>query len=509
MISFDITGTGGFSARVELLQQPDAAHNSSALEVRLYIISTRWLGVTYWLQGQAAERAFSSSYDHVYIDKIGEPAAVGEPWSLQVQHGADGTGTVTVSVKLRGYTADGGYGNGWSVEGSRTVALTPIALASTVKVTPGDETTIAINRRNSGYTHLLGYTFGSLSGYITDSGSISQVPVVCKETVIRFPVPEAFYRQLPHEKQGLCRLRCVTLDGDRQVGVAVEEDFTVTVPESYGPAIAPAVEDINPQTLALTGNSRVAVRFMSRLQCTAAVQGQLGAEILECTAQGQPLPAVVEGAERVLFQAVDSRGYCTQCTVTPKTVPYVLLTANGTCRRVDPTSGTVELTVRGSCYGGSFGTVDNSLQLTATAGGSTYAVTPTVRGDSYEATLRLEGLGYEQSHTIAVTVRDALMTVTLDLLLSRGVPVFDWGKRDFAFHVPITAPSVNGIRNPALKAWPVGAVLLMPADPKDFIGGKWEHFTIPGINLDAWRRLQGADTLGTAVLGQLVLGTEE
>lgn len=509
MISFDIAGTGGFSARVELREQQDEAGNRSTLEARLYIISTRWLGVTYWLQGQVGGQAFSSNYDHVYIDKLSEPAMVGTAWEMQVQHEPDGTGSVTVSVKLRGYTADGGYGNGWAVEGSRTVALTPIALSSTVQIAEGEVTTVAINRRNSGYTHLLEYAFGGLSGFITDSGQISDSPVVCKETVISFPIPEEFYRQLPNAMQGDCTLHCTTLDGDRQVGAVAVTVFQVTVPERYAPLVETAVEDIEPKTVALTGDPTVAVRFMSKLQCDARVQGQLGADILSCTANGQPLPAVVEGGEKVVIRAVDSRGFCTEDTVTPETVPYVLLTVNGTCNRLDPTSGAVELTVRGSCFGGSFGKADNSLTLTATAGGSSFAMTPTMYGDSYEATVRLEGLGYEQSHTVTVTARDALMTAEADLFLGRGVPVFDWGRQDFAFHVPITAPSVNGIRNPALKAWPVGAVLLGAADPAASIGGKWAHFTLPGIDLDAWRRIQGADTLGTAVLGQMMLGTEE
>lgn len=507
MITMDFSGTGGFSARVELHQQPDVDRNCSVLEAKLYIISTRWLGVTYWLQGQVTGRSFSSSYDNVYADKIGEPALAGQPWSFQVEHDPEGNGSVTVTVKLSGYTADGGYGNGWRIEGSKTAILEPIALSSQVALTEGEVTTIAINRKNSGYTHVIECAFGDLHGYIDDNGILNETPVVCRETVIRFPVPEAFYRQIPNAQTGEGTLTCITLNGDRQVGSAAVTALRITVPQQYKPHITHCLRDCNPETVALTGNEAVAVRFMSHIFCEAGAEGFLGATIVELTANGAAVPATLAYTDKVLLRAVDSRGYVTEQVKTMETVPYVLLTVNGSCNRTAATGATVEVTLRGSCYGGSFGIADNHLTITITAGGKTYTATPEIREDRYEGNFQLEELGYEQSHVITVTARDALMEVTTELLLSRGVPVFDWGRRDFAFHVPVTAPSVNGIKNPALKAWPVGALLIVPNDPTAAIGGKWEHTTLLGV--DAWRRVQGADLLGAAALGALVLGTEE
>ena len=155
MITFDIPGTGGFSVRVELQEQVDTDKNCSYLTARLYLISTKWFGVNYWLSGQVTGRSFSSNSDHVYIGAVNTPTAVGDTWSFTADHLPDGTGTVTVTVALRGYTADGGYGSGWRVEGSRTVALTPALLASGVQVTEGAVSTIAISRRNSSYSHIL------------------------------------------------------------------------------------------------------------------------------------------------------------------------------------------------------------------------------------------------------------------------------------------------------------------------------------------------------------------
>ena len=501
MISFDITGTGGFSACVELTEQVSAEENVSVLEARLYIISSRWLGGPYWLQGQAAGRDFSSNYDSVYIRELGVPAQVGQPWSFTVPHEPDGTGSVTVSVSLRGYTTDGSGGNGWRIEGSKTVSLTPIAQASQVSATDGEVggvCHITITRKDPDYSHLLTYTFGSLQG-----------SVPCTDTAVSWTIPEEFYGELTDSPSGICTLTCTTMDGEKQVGQPTRTSFTVTVPLSCGPLLVPSVLDTLAGTVALTGDASTVVRHMSQVRCSAQCQGQKGAQIQAVTVNGQPVPAVLTGMERYVFKATDSRGYSTEQVVQPKLINYELPTVGGFCSRVDPRTGTARLTVRGSCFFGSFGLRENSLTLTATVNDRVYTLTPVCDSDSYQASAELQDLSYDRDYTVTVTARDELNTATAELTISAGEPVFDWGQRDFAFHVPVTAPRINGIKNPALKAWPVGAVILMENDPGDVIGGKWAHFTLPGIDLDAWRRLQGADVLGTAVLGRLVLGTEE
>ena len=47
------------------------------------------------------------------------------------------------------------------------------------------------------------------------------------------------------------------------------------------------------------------------------------------------------------------------------------------------------------------------------------------------------GLGEQHLYTLTVTVRDKLETAQKTLILPKGLPVFDWGEGDFAFHVPV------------------------------------------------------------------------
>ena len=56
----------------------------------------------------------------------------------------------------------------------------------------------------------------------------------------------------------------------------------------------------------------------------------------------------------------------------------------------------------------------------------------------YTATAALEGLAYDKASTLSVTVEDKLIEHTLSVTVKPGVPVFDWGEKDFAFHVPVT-----------------------------------------------------------------------
>ena len=49
---------------------------------------------------------------------------------------------------------------------------------------------------------------------------------------------------------------------------------------------------------------------------------------------------------------------------------------------------------------------------------------------------------YRKSYDFQIQAYDgangtALTTVTRDLVIKRGIPVFDWGENDFNFHVPV------------------------------------------------------------------------
>lgn len=510
MSQYELTAdSAGVSALLSCTETVNEQANTSTLAITLQLKSRQWYGVTYWLEGTIGDVTLDKSVHYGYLGGLNKYYPVEQTFYTTVAHEPDGTGTAVLTVNLRGTTRSGTAGSGWRIQTAVSVPLTPIARCSGVVATDADigaVSMIAVSRRNNSYTHTISYSFGKLSGYIGEDGQLSSEPVYCTAAAIGFTVPESFYYELTDAPTGVCTLTCATYDGREQVGVSAQCGFTVTAPKSRcAPVLETQLTDVNPQTLALTGDEKTMVRFCSHVQAQLAARGQYGAEIVEHTLTGITYEPQ---SNQFDFYARDSRGYETAQTVVMPMVDYVPITANLSCSRAAAISTDAVLTVRGSCYNGSFGAAHNSLRLTVRAGGRAYTLEPVFSGNSYTAICTLEGLDYTVSHRITVEAADLLTTATAQVSLQQGVPVFDWGKRDFAFHVPITAPMINGVTSLALRPWPVGAVLMTVEDqsPAASLGGKWEKLENMGLPLFVWKRLKTADTLGAAILGTMTLG---
>lgn len=161
------------------------------------------------------------------------------------------------------------------------------------------------------------------------------------------------------------------------------------------------------------------------------------------------IPNVESGS--VVFSAKDSRGYSSSVTVNAPMVSYVKLTNNATGTRTDPTSGNATLTLRGNYYNGSFGAVDNTLEIKYRIGDGEYIpVTPTISGNTYSASVPLTDLDYTQAYTVEIVVTDKLASASKNVTIGKGVPVFDWGDSDMNIHVPLTVDrvTIGAISNP-------------------------------------------------------------
>ena len=375
--------------------------------------------------------------------KIGQVLASGQK---VITHNNDGSRRVAMKIEAGIYV--------WAInkDGSATFDLDTIPRASTIGAADaniGSNTTIVVNRKSTAYTHSIAYKFGSLSGYITADGKTSSSESKYSATTISFAIPTSFYAQIPNAKTGTCTLTIKTYSGSTQIGDPQTCTFTVTAPQSAcAPSVSGTVVDSNVTTKALTGDDSKLVRYYSTALCTITAKAKNSATISEKKIGG----AVVSGNTRsiskveqntVSFYAKDSRGYEATANVGFTLIPYVLLTNNSSGQRTDPTSGNAKLTIKGDFYNGSFGAVDNALSVKyriAPSGGSygDYVdVTPTTTGDSYSASVPLSGLDYESEYTIQIVAADKLASVTKTVTIRRGIPVFDWGENDFAFHVPV------------------------------------------------------------------------
>ncbi len=376
--------------------------------------------------------------------------------SQTVTHDADGSLSLSVQGKTWGVSDNKYAPPDMSVSG--TLALTQIPRASTLGATDGDigsMSVIAVDRKSTAYTHSIGYQFGSLTGYIKGDGSVSSTEVKLTATNISFQIPTTFYAQIPNGKSGVCTLTCKTYSGTAQIDQAQTATFTAKVNQSQNtPQVTGTVQDINSKTLDLTGDSSILVRYQSTARCTISAQAKNSASIVSRSVNGQSLTqtldisAVQTGS--FVFRAQDSRGYSASCSISKTVIPYVPLTCNVSIQRPEPTEDRIVLTISKSNYfKGSFGSKENALTISYVSGSQSGTITPVIQDNSYTAELELTGFPYDETRKIQLTVSDKLTTLNRSLTVMRGLPVFDWSQTDFCFHVPVTAPSVNGSAGPA------------------------------------------------------------
>ncbi len=303
---------------------------------------------------------------------------------------------------------------------------------------------ITIARASSSFTHTITYRFGTLTGTIAEKTTATSITT--------WTIPEEFYTQIPDSKIGYGLLTCVTYSGSTPIGSATTCELIATTDENKcKPTVSGKVIDVNPNTTAKTGNENILVRYCSTARCTITTTLNKNAgKILVQTVNNTlmdgntlDIPNVEVGVFD--FYAKDSREYHNTDKETNTLVPYVMLTANVTGWRVDPTSGNAVLRVEGNCFKGNFGAKDNTLTIqyqNGDVGGG--EVKPTIKDDStYSVDIPLSGLDYTKAFNYEVVVFDELSTVTKTTTIQKGIPVFDWGEEDFNFNVPVTINGVN------------------------------------------------------------------
>ena len=364
----------------------------------------------------------------------------------------------------------------------QVVALDTIPLASTVAATDAFVEAVcmvAVSRKNADYTHSIALACNGLEGYLTADGKLADTEQMLTETAIAFAVPALFYGYMQDCVSAQVQLTCRTYHGQTPVGLPQKTAFTLTARESLcAPAAELTAEDVEPKTLALTGDKGVLVRYASKARCTLSAQARNGAAVVAqriCGVETQDGALEFAAVENGLFTAsvTDSRGYTTQAQVTLPVVPYIQLTVNASAKRTDPTSGKAILTVWGNFYDGSFGAQDNILTLDCRVGDRSLVLAPLIADGSYRAEVLVEELDYTKTHYLTVVGQDAVMKTEAMVTVKPGIPVFDWSEKDFAFHVPI---SVEGKQLWEI-IYPVGSIYMSVAEtePAVLFGGRWER----------------------------------
>lgn len=415
-------------------------------------------------------------------------------------------------------------GNTHIVQGNVTVSSTAQPLASDVAAADaniGSVATITVTKYGTSYYHTLQYSFGNLTGYINASGVAVTSAVKINATSVPFSVPTTFYAQIPGAQNGTCTITCRTYSSSTsttQLGDATTCTFTATAAESLcNPTLSVSVVDSNETTKALTGDESKLIRYRSTATCTLTATPRNSATISKLYINDAEVTQTTSGGSKVgtatyanvqstsfKFKATDSRTYKTEQTITPTMVAYVQLTCNPVLYRPTPTGDAIEMTLSGDWFRGSFGKLSNTLQIQycfKEVGGtygswqtvpSTSITTGTKTYNSNGAITISGSFDYRKDFIFKIKATDGngsyvLSTVTKEIQVNRGVPVFDWGENDFNVNAELRLSNINIID----VFYPVGSVYMgasstMPATIQSM--GTWSSITSGISGVYAWKR---------------------
>ena len=282
---------------------------------------------------------------------------------------------------------------------------------------------------------------------------------------------------------------------------------TLTI-KNPAPTLDPTVEDVNPATLALTGESGNLVKYHSQVAVKTGAKAVKGATLVRqsvtCGSRTLTGDGTLEGVESgtIVVSATDSRGNTTTKTVERKLVGYVRLSC--TLGQGTPdASGRFDLEITGASYYGSFGGQDNTLTVEyryraqgAEAWGAWTAVDRTTpMGFTYVAHATVEGLDYQTAYEFQARAADALEQVESQVKVVKASPGFDWGRDDFAFHIPVY---IQGVKvTPSVRQ----NLLVNPLFSVNQRGRVSYPITKPDYTLDCWKT-SGDTTAGEVTVGQ-------
>lgn len=418
-----------------------------------------------------------------------------------VAHTSDGSKSMSLAYSLD--MASASYTPG-PMSGSGTMTLTKIPRGATITSAPNftDEDDPVVKVSNpAGVSVQLGIFKDSthaLADYRTISGTSYTFRLTQAER-------EAMRKVDTTKNTAQVRFYVKSTVGGQTFITYLTRTLTIQNP---APTLNPTVEDVNPTTLALTGGSGNLVKYHSQVAVKTGAQAVKGASLVRqsITCGGHTLTGdgTLEGVESgtIVVSATDSRGNTSTKTVERKLVGYVRLSC--TLGQGTPdASGRYDLEVVGACYYGSFGAAENTLtveyryraQGTEAWGAWTAVDRTTPMGFTYVAHATVKGLDYQTAYEFQARAEDALEQVESEVKVVKASPGFDWGKDDFAFHIPVY---IQGV-----KVTPdVGQNLLInPFFTVNQRGSTTYAITKPAYTLDGWKT-SGDTKAGEVVVGQ-------
>lgn len=295
----------------------------------------------------------------------------------------------------------------------------------------GTNTTITITRDNKAYTHTLKYNFNGATGTI-----------VTKTTATSYvwnPPASTIYSKIPNATTGYGTVTCETYEGDKLIGTTTAGFYAYAVRSECEPTVSGTVVDTNPKTIALTGDSKALVLYLSKPQCTLSATAKNSASIktiqienpVGLVATTSPFTFDTVYSDEFRFKATDSRGYSKTTTVkASKFVTYEPCHFDNVpiMTRTESTSTTATTTATGYCFNGSFGSASNTLTVkyrykTSNGNYGNYVnATATWNTDGkFTANVSIPDLSLAETYTIELVVEDKLSSFPVEMVLGQSM----------------------------------------------------------------------------------------
>ncbi len=226
------------------------------------------------------------------------------------------------------------------------------------------------------------------------------------------------------------------------------EEKTLTIANAEPVITGVSVEDVLLKSLNVTGDAGKVVKGYNEMEVSMVAETRKGATIKSykitngLTAIGAAMGSFLNAESGVfVFSVTDSRDNTTTQTVELPLIEYVKLTCNMNERPPDA-EGNLLFTVEGNAFSGSFGYVDNEVQVYiryAENGGAfgTWTAVETVlsMNSRYEAEVSLSGLNYQSTYTFQAKAVDLLSETESPTRSVKTIPAFCWNDSKIKFNV--------------------------------------------------------------------------
>lgn len=381
-----------------------------------------------------------------------------------VKHNDDGSKQLPISISAAVYEY------AVNVRGSQTFTLVPNPQESTITASDtqiGKKCIININKSVDSYTSTLSYKL-----YKDDSKSAvlasNTIATKISEKLYEWEILPSFYDLLWNTQKGYCEIACETYNGDTKVGNTKSINIWITMDETVNPTILEySALNTDPKINVITGeNGYVEGQGLITVKCSATANKSAQISSITVTS-GTKVYSLENGVASQInnpensvfvFTITDSRGNTDSQSVELIAYDYIVPSISIADLKMelvpsDNTKARITFSVDGTGYKGYIGSTLNNptIEFTITdESGQSETIVNTVvmqwseKIDDYYTDYKVEGIttqvdNPDATYKVKAIIKDLINTdgiSSAELGVNR-VPVYDYGKNDFNFNVPI------------------------------------------------------------------------